>query len=477
MQTRLINRRQLHDIMHSSAFNQNLDSSTKSLTRRATWVNMSDRRASLARLDSNYSSTTSQDDGDVLQNTLRSILSPARLAALDSVDVAPVPYNSYSFFSHIMSIHGRNLPMLITPLLSLFLWGLAWQLLFFYGLKDDNIYKEISDVQEYLASMDDLITPLLTPLSFMLTFRLGRAAVRFWDARRAAGKMVEICRTNIATISVGFMAPLRLRKRHMRNNQPQNSMTENEKNLAEKSERATDGEYAKDAEALELLCEYACWLAVFPIAVKHFLRPAKRPGWDMQVRLRKRRYEIGTLLLDDDARRVIMEYDDKDGKPTSDSTTGTRARDPPLVVLNRLHELAYDIAHFTYAGDGPTSYLPTPQGRAIFYQQTMDQINILFGAFGAMERIKGTPLPFAYAIHLRTFLLLYLVLWNMSSVAKYGWLSLPFLFLLNWALLGIEAAAVECERPFDYNPNHLTLGKVSVVVARNIGQALKELVR
>ena len=94
-----------------------------------------------------------------------------------------------------------------------------------------------------------------------------------------------------------------------------------------------------------------------------------------------------------------------------------------------------------------------------------------------MERIKLTPLPFAYAIHLRTFLLLYLFLWNMASVANLGWVALPFLFLLNWALLGIEAAAVECEKPFQYNPNHLTLGKVSVVIARNIGQCLRELAR
>ena len=63
----------------------------------------------------------------------------------------------------------------------------------------------------------------------------------------------------------------------------------------------------------------------------------------------------------------------------------------------------------------------------------------------------------------------------MVSVAEYGWKSLPFLFLLNWALLGVEAAAVECERPFDYNPNHLTLGKVCVLISRNIGQALREL--
>ena len=54
--------------------------------------------------------------------------------------------------------------------------------------------------------------------------------------------------------------------------------------------------------------------------------------------------------------------------------------------------------------------------------------------------------------------------------------SLPFLFLFNWSLLGIEAAAVECESPFDYKANHLTLGKASALIARNIGQALKEMI-
>jgi predicted membrane chloride channel (bestrophin family) len=49
------------------------------------------------------------------------------------------------------------------------------------------------------------------------------------------------------------------------------------------------------------------------------------------------------------------------------------------------------------------------------------QINIFFGAYGAMEWIKGTPLPFAYVAHLRSFLLIYLFLMNMIEVAKYEW--------------------------------------------------------
>ncbi len=35
---------------------------------------------------------------------------------------------------------------------------------------------------------------------------------------------------------------------------------------------------------------------------------------------------------------------------------------------------------------------------------------------------------------------------------------------------------VECKSPFDYKANHLTLGKASALIARNIGQALKEMI-
>lgn len=69
--------------------------------------------------------------------------------------------------------------MLAAPLLSLFLFGLGCQLLLAYVLDDDQqLILDGESVQDFLASMDHLIAPLLTPLSFMMTFRLARAAVR-----------------------------------------------------------------------------------------------------------------------------------------------------------------------------------------------------------------------------------------------------------------------------------------------------------
>ena len=357
----------------------------------------------------------------------------------------------------------------------------------------ETVHRHVSDLQYSIASMDDLFNPLLTPISFLMTFRLGRAAVRFWDARQASGKMVEICRSNMATVSVGLMSPIRLRRKQqqtqkiMQQPQKRQPMTDRSEDGNETNEvehlKKTDNthNYAQNDElALSLLCEYTRWLTTFPIAVKHFLRPQERRGWDKDTYYRKRRYEIGALLSDENAQHVLMEYEDEKGRPVigrNEDEGVVRVRDGPLVVLNRMHELAYDIAYFDHVSGcdkGGNHHIPSPQGQAAFYQQINEQINILYGAYGAMERIKGTPLPFVYAIHLRTFLLLYLFLWNMTSVANYGWISLPCLFAFNWSLLGIEAAAVECERPFDWNRNHLTLGRFAAVVAKNAGQAIKE---
>ena len=434
------------------------------------------------------------------------------------------------------------------------LWGLGWQLLFIYGLEEEDVFNEniheyVSDLQHSIASMDAMISTLVTPISFLLTFRLGRAAVRYWDARQALGKLVEVCRSNMATVSVGFVSPIRLRRRQKerRRRELHEYLTQKETEQTRSCEngggeqqhdvmigdqdkqmhrdhpvclrsmpmspetssilnqnhakaqvngettlegvnepmrplaKQTDGSSQNDEVELALLCEYARWLAAFPVTVKHFLRPESRPGWKKGAHFRKRRFEIGPLLSDEDAMHVIMEYEDANGNSVPGSANGVRVRISPLVILNRLNELAYDIAYFSYDDDDDDDdknhsnlFSPSPQAQAAFYQQINEHINILFGAFGAMERIKGTPLPFIYAIHLRTFLLLYLFLWNMSSVAEYGWIALPALFVSNWAFLGIEAAAVECERPFNWDRNHLTLGGSAVMVARNVGQALRE---
>jgi len=346
---------------------------------------------------------------------------------------------------------------------------------------NEVIESYVSDLQRTLSSLNDLISTLVTPVSFLLVFRLGRAAVRFWDARQAAGLMIELCRSNIAIVTVGFISPIRRQRRCTRRQLRNDTKTNDEQRGRNKNDideatllSAKNHQPETDFDTeIELLCEYARWLTSFPVAVKHFLRPDERLGWDDTAYHKKQRFEIGPLLCDEDANRILLSYEDEKGKSVFERNA-KRVREPPLVVLNRLHELSYDIAHHDYDQDNKESFNPTPHQRAVFFQQLNNQINILCKSFGTMERIKNTPLPFVYVILLRSNLLLYLFLSNMTSIASVGWAALPALFAYNLLMLGIEAATVECEKPFDWNANHLTLGKFCVVAARNIAQALKE---
>ena len=319
-----------------------------------------------------------------------------RLEALSACDANIISYDPTSFLM-VFQLRGRNMPVILAPIAWLSAWGCIWAV----------ILGKFASVRAAVLPLDDLVSPLLTPVSFLLVFRLGRAAVRFWDARAAAGKLVEICRALMSTAAVGCAGHAELRE------------------------------------------GFARWTCVFPIAAKNFLRPPKRRGWQSEARQRKQRFELGSLLSEAEADEVLSTAD------------GGYA---PILVLNRLRQLALRASSETRVD---------AQIRAALFRQLNEQIDTLTGAWGAMERINATPLPFAYVVHLRTFLILYLLLWYLQALAHHGWGALPTLFAASWALLGIEAASVECERPFRWDANHLKLGGMCVVVARNVAQTLR----
>ena len=272
-----------------------------------------------------------------------------------------------------------------------------------------------------MRPLHDMVTPMLTPVSFLLVFRLGRAAVRWWDARAAAGKIVEACRTLASTAIAGC------------------------------------------AGTPALIDGFARWTCVFPLAVKAFLQPPVRRGWQQIELQHKQRFEVGTLLSDAQAETLLV-----------DPTSGFA----PIAVLDELRRLAVRAGRpqppvATEGGGGSDS--DSAEMRASVFRRLDAKIDTLTGAFGAMERINATPLPFAYVVHLRTCLIFYLLAWHLDALAAHGWSALLPLTVVTWALIGIEAAAVECERPFMWEANHLALGRMCVVVSLNVGQTLRTL--
>ncbi|WP_414550223.1 bestrophin family protein [Anabaena sp. CCY 0017] len=104
------------------------------------------------------------------------------------------------------------------------------------------------------------------------------------------------------------------------------------------------------------------------------------------------------------------------------------------------------------------------------YQLTAMQelLNNLVDNLGACERILKTPIPLAYAIHLKQLLLLYCCLLPFQLVESLGWWTGLIVALISFTLFGIEAIGLEIENPFGYDANDLPLDAICNTMKRNI---------
>ncbi|KAL3936131.1 MAG: hypothetical protein SGBAC_008486 [Bacillariaceae sp.] len=385
-----------------------------------------------------------------LSKTMKAIVDPDRLEALFEFDAKLVSYEPFSFLM-IFRMRGRNFSMLILPLILLGLLDVAWWLVLHHVFLPNNTFSGIEngemteDFRAGVERLDELISPILVPVSFLLVFRLGRAAVRYWDARAAMGKLIEVCRTFISTAVVGCQAC------NKGSTYPPNTSY----NVPQHVHKLEEREDAK----IELIRQFARWTSVFPIAVRNFLRPESRVEFEACCNVSM----VCNKRMKGDMYIMGIRPDLADLISFEEATELQKSAFQPIYVLNKLRSLAWDASECAGASSNK---------QALLYRQLNQQIDILTGAWGAMERINLTPLPFVYVVHLRTFLMLYLSFWHLSSIVLNGWVCIPPLMIASWGLLGIEAAAVECERPFHWNKNHMPLGKMGVVVAKNVHQTL-----
>lgn len=105
----------------------------------------------------------------------------------------------------------------------------------------------------------------------------------------------------------------------------------------------------------------------------------------------------------------------------------------------------------------------------------MDQnVQLLVDYLGACERIKSTPLPFAYVVHLRRALVLYSVTLPLTLVEAFGWGTVPAVFCVAYTFFGIEEIGVEIENPFGDEPNDLPLDRICTNIDGNLSALERE---
>ncbi len=99
----------------------------------------------------------------------------------------------------------------------------------------------------------------------------------------------------------------------------------------------------------------------------------------------------------------------------------------------------------------------------------LDQnVQLLIDSIGGCERIRKTPLPFAYVVHLRRALVMYCFTLPFALVDTFGWFTVVDVALVAYTYFGIEEIGVEIEGPFGHDENDLPLKDICDTIYKNI---------
>ncbi len=91
---------------------------------------------------------------------------------------------------------------------------------------------------------------------------------------------------------------------------------------------------------------------------------------------------------------------------------------------------------------------------------------------GACERIKRTPIPYAYSLFLKKIIFIYVFTMPIGFVLDYGYWSVPVVTFVFYAFAGIEVIAEEIEDPFGREANDLPTDAISDTIRTNLHDIL-----
>jgi putative membrane protein len=96
------------------------------------------------------------------------------------------------------------------------------------------------------------------------------------------------------------------------------------------------------------------------------------------------------------------------------------------------------------------------------------EINQLSHVLGGCERIRNTPIPFAYILLLHRTVHIYCFILPFCLIGPLGWLTPIAVGVLAYTFFGLDAIGTQIEDPFDLLPNDLPLDAISRNIEINL---------
>lgn len=92
---------------------------------------------------------------------------------------------------------------------------------------------------------------------------------------------------------------------------------------------------------------------------------------------------------------------------------------------------------------------------------------------GSCERIRTSPVPFSYNVHLKKFILFFTLVLPFGFIHDLNLWSILIVMLIFYALAGLDAIGEEIEDPFGQDENDLPIDKICKSIKNSLNALLK----
>ncbi|KAA1114105.1 hypothetical protein PGTUg99_020740 [Puccinia graminis f. sp. tritici] len=137
----------------------------------------------------------------------------------------------------------------------------------------------------------------------------------------------------------------------------------------------------------------------------------------------------------------------------------------PLVIAHQLHLYITRCKRKGYL----EAIGPAGHSRMVASISTMTDL------FSSIDGLGMTKIPACYCIHLKQCTTLYLWALPLTLASDLGWALIPFVSIVAFTLVGIEALARECEDPFGVDPSDLPLDYICADLRNEVEHLIAKL--
>lgn len=92
---------------------------------------------------------------------------------------------------------------------------------------------------------------------------------------------------------------------------------------------------------------------------------------------------------------------------------------------------------------------------------------------GSCERIRTSPVPFSYNVHLKKFMIFFAAICPFGFIHELNYWSVLIVMLIFYALAGLDAIGEEIEDPFGQDENDLPIDKIAKSIRSGVKAILK----